>query len=152
MSLAFPADPKGEHSGSIFFLFLAVPGLSCGTWDLWLQQVGSNHLLTKFFDQGSNLSPLHWKHGVLATGPPEKSLEAYLVTSEHTFPTLTLCACAKSSHLCLPLCKPIDCSPPGSSVHGILQSRILEWVAVSSSRDLYTLSSLCFFSAKLLDL
>ena len=33
------------------------------------------------------------------------------------------------------LCDPMDCSPPGSSVHGILQSRILEWVAISFSRD-----------------
>ena len=33
-------------------------------------------------------------------------------------------------------CNPLDCSPPGSSVHGILQSRILEWVANSSSKDL----------------
>ena len=32
------------------------------------------------------------------------------------------------------LCDPRDCSPPGSSVHGILQARILEWVAVSFSR------------------
>ena len=32
------------------------------------------------------------------------------------------------------LCDPVDCSPPGSSVHGILQARILEWVAISSSR------------------
>ena len=32
------------------------------------------------------------------------------------------------------LCDPVDCSLPGSSVHGILQARILEWVAVSSSR------------------
>ena len=31
-------------------------------------------------------------------------------------------------------CNPIDCSPPGSSVHGIFQSRILEWVAISFSR------------------
>ena len=30
----------------------------------------------------------------------------------------------------------MDCSPPGSSVHGILQARILEWVAISSSGDL----------------
>jgi len=30
----------------------------------------------------------------------------------------------------------MDCIPPGSSVHGILQARILEWVAISSSRDL----------------
>ena len=33
---------------------------------------------------------------------------------------------------CLTLCDPIDCSPPGSAVHGILQARILEWVALSS--------------------
>ena len=35
---------------------------------------------------------------------------------------------------CLTLCDPVDCSPPGSSVHGILQARILKWVAISSSR------------------
>ena len=34
----------------------------------------------------------------------------------------------------LTLCDPIDCSLPGSSVHGIFQARILEWVAISSSR------------------
>ena len=32
------------------------------------------------------------------------------------------------------LCNPVDCSPPDSSVHAILQARILEWVAISSSR------------------
>ena len=36
---------------------------------------------------------------------------------------------------CLTLCNPEDCSPPSSSVHGILQTRILEWVAISFSRD-----------------
>ena len=35
---------------------------------------------------------------------------------------------------CPTLCDPVDCSPPGSSVHGILQARILEWVAISFSR------------------
>ena len=34
---------------------------------------------------------------------------------------------------CPTLCDPLDCSPPKSSVHGILQARILEWVAISSS-------------------
>ena len=37
---------------------------------------------------------------------------------------------------CLTLCDPVDYSPPGSSVHGILQARILEWVAISFSRGL----------------
>ena len=32
------------------------------------------------------------------------------------------------------LCNALDCSPPGSSVHGVLQARILEWVAISFSR------------------
>ena len=35
---------------------------------------------------------------------------------------------------CLTLCDPMDCRSPGSSVHGILQARILEWVAISFSR------------------
>ena len=35
---------------------------------------------------------------------------------------------------CLTLCNPVDCSPPGSSIHGILQARVLEWVAISFSR------------------
>ena len=35
---------------------------------------------------------------------------------------------------CLTLCRPVDCSPPGSSVHGTLQARILEWVAIPFPR------------------
>ena len=35
---------------------------------------------------------------------------------------------------CPTLCDPVDCSLPGSSVHGILQTRVLEWVAISFSR------------------
>ena len=33
------------------------------------------------------------------------------------------------------LCNPMDCNPPGSSVHGIFQARILEWVAISYTRE-----------------
>ena len=39
------------------------------------------------------------------------------------------------AQLCPTLCGPVDCSPPGSSVQGILQARILEWVAIPSSGD-----------------
>ena len=42
--------------------------------------------------------------------------------------------CAQSLQSCPTLCDPMDCSLPGSSVHGILQARILEWVAMPSSR------------------
>ena len=41
---------------------------------------------------------------------------------------------AKSLQSCLTLCNPMDCSPPGSSVHGTLQARILLWAAISFSR------------------
>ena len=40
------------------------------------------------------------------------------------------CCCSLVTKSCLSLCKPMDCSPPGSSVHGIFQARILEWVAI----------------------
>ena len=39
----------------------------------------------------------------------------------------------KVTQSCLTLCDPMDCSLPGSSVHGILQARVLEWVAISFS-------------------
>ena len=47
-------------------------------------------------------------------------------------PLQLLPCCAK---LCLTLCNPMDCSRPGSSVHGILQARMLEWVAMPFFRE-----------------
>ena len=47
--------------------------------------------------------------------------------------TILVCVCL-DAHLCLTLCDPMNYSSPGSSVHGISQARILEWVAISSSR------------------
>ena len=41
---------------------------------------------------------------------------------------------SKALQSCLSLCNPLDCSPPGSDVHGILQARILEWVTMPSSK------------------
>ena len=54
----------------------------------------------------------------------------YMHVSIHTY------VCVLITQSCLTLCDPLNCSPPGSSVHGILQARILEWVAISFSRDL----------------
>ena len=47
---------------------------------------------------------------------------------------LVMVVYAKSLKLCPTLCNPMDCSPPGPSVHGIFQARILKWVAMPSSR------------------
>ena len=42
--------------------------------------------------------------------------------------------CAKSPQSCLMLCNCMDCNLLGSSVHGILQAKVLEWIATASSR------------------
>ena len=52
-----------------------------------------------------------------------------------TLKPLTMCAVSRS--VMSGSCDPIDCSLPGSSVHGILQARILEWVAISFSRGIF---------------
>ena len=53
------------------------------------------------------------------------------VTGPGTSPTGAL-----DAQSCLTLCHCMDCSPPGSSVRGVLQARILEWVAISYSGNL----------------
>ena len=58
-----------------------------------------------------------WADSLLSE-PPEKPKVKVLVTQ-----------------LCSTLCDPMDCSLPGSFVYGILQARVLEWVAMSSSRE-----------------
>ena len=57
----------------------------------------------------------------------------YLFIQSLTYSNIYSVAAAKSLQSCLTLCDPIDGSPPGSSVPGILQARTLEWVAISFS-------------------
>ena len=73
--------------------------------------------------------PLKRRNGLtfLSTCPQSQSLLTISCVSSRD----TLCGRAQ---LCLTLCDPVDCSPPGFSVHGILQVGILEWVAISFSR------------------
>ena len=86
-----------------------------------------------FPTQGSNsslLRPLHWQANSLPLAPPGKPLGYWrrlLVAAA------TATAAAKSLQSCLTLCDPIDGSPPGSPIPGILQARTLEWVAISFS-------------------
>ena len=57
---------------------------------------------------------------------------ASIISPGPTYPN-SMSACSVAQW-CLTLCNPLDCSPPGSSVYGILQARILEWVAISFFR------------------
>ena len=116
------------------FLYLAALGLSCCMWDLisW---------------RGMEPKPLHWEWKVLATGLPRKFPYIFL----YEVPAVTgkrhvkdkiyyllwrscVCLCAESLQSCQTLFDPMDCSPPDSSVPGILQARILERVAMPFSR------------------
>ena len=58
-------------------------------------------------------------------------MNKYISDAETTSLRCVLCLV---THSHLTLCSPMDCSPPSSSVHGIFQARILEWVAISYSR------------------
>ena len=62
--------------------------------------------------------------------PSATSLINKFLLNAYWFQAL-LCVCTQS---CLTPYDPMDCSPPGSSAHGIFQARILEWIATSSSR------------------
>ena len=55
----------------------------------------------------------------------------HMLSFGNTVPLKYMCAQSGPT-----LCNPLDCSPPGSSVHGISQARVLEWVAISSSKGL----------------
>ena len=80
---------------------------------------------------------MHWQAGSLPLAPPgnpseeEQYTDSLLIWARKDL--LASPAAAKSLQSCPTLCDPTDGSPPGSPVPGILQARILEWVAISSS-------------------
>ena len=59
-----------------------------------------------------------------------------VVSSNSHVQAWCVCAVCSVAQSCLTLCNPMDCSPPSSSAHGILQARTLEWVAGPFSRGL----------------
>ena len=69
-----------------------------------------------------------WKRPQIQTLRAQAKIDMLLI-----FANAAAAAAAKSLQSCLTLCDPIDGSPPGSSVSGILQARTLEWVAISFS-------------------
>ena len=72
-----------------------------------------------------------WNSGALSVS---RALGPWLITRLlHSPPPLLGESESEVSQSCPTLCDPVDCSLPGSSVHGILQARILEWVAISFS-------------------
>ena len=82
------------------------------------------------------------KMKIMASGPviswliDEETMETvtdFILGAPKSMQMVTAAAAAKSHQSCMTLCDPIDSSLPGSSIPGILQARILEWVAISFS-------------------
>ena len=79
---------------------------------------------------------LHWGSEILLR-EPLISLETLIsMCGKHWLACVVECMHAKSLQSCPTLCDPVVCSLPGSSVHKILQARILEWVAIPPPGDL----------------
>ena len=64
-------------------------------------------------------------------------IHSFLVSLPHSTSVNSWAQPAKLLQLCPTLCGPTDCSPPGSSVHGILHARILVWAAMPTFRGIF---------------
>ena len=97
-----------------------------------LQSMGSQGV---GHDGATELNQNEFLH-VASFSPHKEEIYCPPVSSEKTSSVgeVAAAAAAKSLQLCLTLCDPIDGSPPGSLVPGILQARTLEWVAISFSK------------------
>ena len=101
--------------------------------------------------QGTLLTALWWPkwEGTPKTGGICKhTADSLCCTAETNNAVKQLHVWAQSLQSCPTLCDPMVCNPPGSSVRGLLQARILEWVAIPSSRWIFltqglNLSLLC---------
>ena len=65
--------------------------------------------------------------------PSSKGQVQHVFCRDEIWEVANAAAAAKSLQSCLTLCDPIDGSPPGSSIHGIFQARVLEWGAIAVS-------------------
>ena len=95
------------------------------------RSVVSNSLQTDCPDQSTGVGSLAFLQGIFPTQGSNPGLlhcrRILYQLSHQGSPAVA----AKSLQSCPTLCDPVDVSPPGSSVPGILQARILEWVAIS---------------------
>ena len=95
--------------------------------ETWVQSLGWEDTLEK--EMATHSSILAWE--IPWTEEPGRLQSMELQRVGHDFATAK--SAAKSLQSCPTLCNPMDCSLPGFSVHGILQPRTLEWVAISFS-------------------
>ena len=129
-SFSFNISPSNEHPGLISFRMdwldlLAVQGT--------LKSLLQHHSSKASILQCSAFFIVQLSHPYMTTGKTIALTRQTFVDKVMPLLFNMLSAAAKSLQSCPTLCDPIDSSPPGFSVHGILQARTLEWVAISFS-------------------
>ena len=139
--------PHSQYRGPRFNLWL-------GTWNLhvttktWSSQINKhffkskNHQWLKLFKNHCNASKgeIKWSNLCFSRCKFSDIIELQEIKKRSdtcTYICVTeMCVCVLVAQLCPTLYDPVDCSLPGSSVHGILQARIMEWVVISFFRGL----------------
>ena len=131
-SFSFNISPSNEHPGLISFRveyldLLAVQGT--------LKNLLQHHSSKASILQHSGFFKIQLSHPYMTTGKTIALTRRTFVDKEMSllFNMLSAAAAAKSLQSFPTLCDPIDGSPPGSPVPGILQARTLEWVAIAFS-------------------
>ena len=124
--MIFPGGSAGKESALNGEDLGSAPGLGRSPGE------GNSRILTPVFWPGE----LHGRlvHGVLKSQTWLSDFTFTLLSSRINIDVEHTCTQAKSLQSCPTLCDTMDCSLPGSSVHGILQARILKWVAMPAFR------------------
>ena len=105
---------------------LQMDSLLLSHWGSLQQSVTFFQMMEIWFSLSFSFN-LCWSLFIYLVHPPTPQFEYYWLYDSWI-------GCTQLLQLCLTLCGPMDCSPPGSPVCGILQARILEWVAITFSR------------------
>ena len=116
-SFRFNISPSNEHPGLISFRMD------------WLGLLAIQGILKSLLQHHRSKASILWCSAFFMV----QLSHPYVTTGK----TITLYGVVLVAQSCPTLCNPVDCSPPGFSVHGILQARILEWVAISFSHYTY---------------
>ena len=109
------------------------------TCNVWIKNNPRNHLCCCLVQAQTRHQDQGFTEIIRLSKQNAKVLNQYF-QRVYIFTSLTMIVHACSvTYLCLSLHYSVDCSPPGSSIHGILKAKTLEWVVISSSRWLITI-------------
>ena len=118
--LQWPPHFCPHFSGQVTWPFLSTQGRSMWPSEMLASSIVTSHLGLNPAQCAEKFPGKHWQ--TISLGLCVQQMEKACYS----------CVCVSQS--CPTLCNPMDCSPAGSSVHGILQARKLEWVAIPFSR------------------